>query len=78
MLCPLEESRSEGKSKQQKITKPPLSGEALVLDTLVGLMDEVLWLRKEVNQHGTLIISGLMDVPKGSLEEVGNWEQEKE
>ena len=65
-------------SKQWKITELPLSGEVLVLDTLVGLMDEVLWLWKEVNCHGALIISRLVDAPRGSMEEVGNWEQGKE
>ena len=49
----------------------PLSGEVLVLDTLVSLMDEVLQLWKEVNLNGTLIISRL-------VEEVGNQEQGKE
>ena len=49
MLCPLEESHSEGRSKQWKVAELPLSGEVLVLDALVGLMDEVLQLLKEVN-----------------------------
>jgi len=74
-LCPPEESRGEGMSKQWKVTELPLSGEALVLDTLVGLMDEVLQLQTEVHQHGKLIISGCMDVTKGSREEVENQEQ---
>jgi len=65
-------------SKQQNTAKLPLSGEALVLDALVGLTDEILWLQKLVNQHGELIISRLVDVPKGSMEDVGNWVQEKE
>jgi len=55
-----------------------LSGEVLVLDALVGLMDKVLQLWKEVNQHGTLIIYGFIDVPKGLVEEVENWKQGKE
>ena len=76
-MCPLEESKGEGKSKQQKVTELPLSGEALVLDVLVGLTDEVLQLWMEVHQHGKLIISGFMGVPKGSREEVENWEKEE-
>jgi len=64
-------------SKQQKVTELPLSREALVLDTLVGLMDEVLWLQMEVHQHGKLIISGFVDAPKGLREEVENQQQEE-
>ena len=54
-----------------EVAELPLSGEALVLDALVGLTDEVLQLWKEVNLNGTLIISRL-------VEEVGNQEQGKE
>jgi len=80
ILCLPEESCGEGTSKQQKIAKPPLSREALVLDALAGLMDEVLWLQKVVNQHCVLIISNLVDGLKEMMEEVGNpqWEPEKE
>jgi len=52
-------------SKQWKVTEPPLSRGALVLDMLIGLMDKVLQLQKEVNKHGKWIIAGLVDVPKG-------------
>ena len=51
-------------SKQWKVTELPLSGGALVLDMLIGLMDKVLQLQKEVNKHGKWIIAGLVDVPK--------------
>ena len=49
VLHPPEESQGEGTSKQQKVTEPPLSREVLVLDALVGLSDEVLWLWMEVH-----------------------------
>ena len=53
-----EESRGEGSFKQWKVTELPLLGGALVLDTLVGLLDEVIWFW-EVKQHGKLILTGL-------------------
>ena len=43
-----------------------------------GLDGKVLQLWKEVNRHGMLIISRLVDAMEGSVEEVGNWEQGKE
>jgi len=63
-----EESRGEGSSKQQKVTESPSLGGAWVLDVLVGLMDEVIQLWEEVNQHGKLIITGL-EVLLGRLKE---------
>jgi len=68
-------SCDKGSSKHQE-TAELLTGEALVLDTLGVLMDEVIWLWMVVNQHGKLIISSLRDGKKGSMEEVGDQEQE--
>jgi len=77
-LCSPEEFHGEGPSKHQKNAESPLTGEALVLDTLVGLIDKVLQLWKEVGWHGELIFSSLVDVKKGSMEEVRDqkWELE--
>ena len=63
-----EESRGEGLSKQWKATESPSSDGALVLDALVGLMDEVAQLQEEETQHGELIVSGLEAIP-GRLKE---------
>ena len=49
-----------------------LTGEESVLDALGVLVAEVIQLGKVVDQHGALIISGLVDVLKGSMEEVGS------
>jgi len=56
-------------SKQWKVTELPPSGGALVLDALVGLMDEVIWLQEEVHQHGELIITRLESMLGRSKEE---------
>jgi len=69
VLCSLEESRGEGSSKQQKVAELPSLGGALVLDVLVGLTEEVIWLWEEVNQHGELVIARLEAVPGRSKEE---------
>ena len=50
-------SRGKGSSKKQKVAELPPSGEALVLDMLVGLLDEVKWLQEEVKQQGEWIFS---------------------
>jgi len=48
----------------------PPSGGALVLDALVGLMDEVIQIWEEVHQHGELIIAMLEAIP-------GTWNEER-
>ena len=44
---------------QWKVAELPPLGGALVLDALVGLMDEVIRLQEEVHQHGELLIARL-------------------
>jgi len=46
---------------------PPL-GRVLVLDMLIGLMDEVTQLQEAVNQHGKLLVSRLEEI-LGKLKE---------
>jgi len=68
VLHSLEEFRGKGSSKQQKVAELPPSGEASVLDMLVGLLEEVNQLREEVRQQGKLILTGL-EVMLGKLKE---------
>ena len=63
-----EESRGKGSSKQQKVAESPPLGGALLVDMLVGLMDEVIRLQEEVHQHGELLIARLEAIP-GRLKE---------
>ena len=65
---PLRKSKGEGSSKQQKVMESPPSGRELVLDALIGLMDEVAQLWDTVHQHGKLLIAGLEGIP-GRLKE---------
>ena len=73
-----EESRGKGSSKQQKVAESPPLGGALVLDVLVGLMDEVIQLQEEVHQHGELIVAGLEAILGRSKEERIYLEQDLE
>jgi len=53
-----------------------LTGEALALDALGSLTDEVIWLQNVVIQKSELIISGLVDGNKKLMEEIGDLERE--
>ena len=71
VLCFPEEYQGKGPSKCQKTAELSLTKEALVLDALVALTDEVIQLRKVVMQQGKLIISSLVDGKKELMGEVG-------
>jgi len=64
---PLRKSKGEGSSKQQKVMESPPSGRELVLDALIGLMEEVTKLQDMVHQRGELLIGlleGILGRPK--------------
>jgi len=73
-----EESRVRDHPSSRKSPSQPSLGGALVLDTLVGLMDKVIQLQEEVNQHGKLIITRLEAVLGRLKEERNNLEQNLE
>jgi len=68
VLHSLEESKDEGLSKKRKVAESPPLGEVSVVDTLVGLSDEVKWLQEEMKQQGELIFTRL-EVLLGKLKE---------
>jgi len=68
MLHFLDESHNKGSSKHQETTEL-LTGEALVLDAL-GHWQTRSYASEGGDQYGELIISGLVDGKKGSMEEV--------
>src|SRR5882724_4296433 len=65
----LERSKGKESKKRQRVMESPPLGRVLVLDALVGLMDEVTQLWDAVQQHGELLVARLGDIPGRPEEE---------
>ena len=78
VLHPPEKSRGEGSSKKRKATESPPLGSMLVLDMLIGLTDEVIWIWEVVHQHGKLLIARLEEILGRTKEERIYLEQDSE